>query len=70
MNRIKLIRFERGFTRKAVSEASGVPVGTLAKLEDGHVDEPTAPTAKALADFYGVSVAHLLGVAEEATPGA
>lgn len=61
MNRLKLLRYERGLTRREVSTGSGVPVRTLTDLEKrGH--QPGAPTAKALADFYKVPVTHVLGI--------
>jgi transcriptional regulator with XRE-family HTH domain len=62
MTRLKLLRYERGLTRAEVVAATGVPLGTLQKLEDGHSSEPTAPVAKKLADFYELTVAQLLGL--------
>ena len=62
MNRIKLMRYERGLTRSAVAEDAGVPERTLRAIESGETAQPSAPHAKALADFYGVTVAELLGI--------
>lgn len=66
MNRLKLMRYERGLTQAEVAQACGIAVGTLKALERGGTTEPHAPTAKAVADFYGVTVADLLGVKEKA----
>lgn len=64
MNRLALLRYERGLTLSQVAEGAGVHIRTLNKAEDG--DTPTAPVAKRLADFYEVSVAEVLGVGEAA----
>lgn len=61
MNRIRLMRYERGLSAKDVVEGSGISHMTLARLESGDT-QPSAPIAKALADFYEVSVAELLGI--------
>lgn len=66
MNRFALLRYEKGLTREAVASGSGVSVQTLKRLENDDTDTPSAPTAKALADFYGLSVADLLGIEREA----
>lgn len=58
MNRWKLIRFEHGLTVSELSKRAGVARQTISNLENG--DEPNAPTAKALADAYGMSVRELL----------
>lgn len=60
MNRFELIRYEHGLTRGELASASGVNERTLRYIEAG--SKPSAPTAKALADFYKISVAELLGV--------
>lgn len=65
MNRLKLLRFERGLTLEAVAEATGVGRQTLMRLERGDTTKPSAPTVKALADFYEVSVSELLGLDED-----
>ena len=65
MNRWELIRFEKGFTHRQVAEGSGVSLSTVIRLERNG-QKPGAGTVKALADFYGVSVADLLGLEEAA----
>jgi transcriptional regulator with XRE-family HTH domain len=65
MNRYELLRYERGLTQGQVAEGSGIPVRTVRSLEEiGH--RPSAPTAKALADFYEISIQELLGLESEA----
>lgn len=59
MNRYELLRYERGLTQGQVAEGAGIPVRTVRSVENETV-RPTAPTAKALADFYGMTVAELL----------
>jgi len=66
MNRYALMRYERGLTRGDLAAGSGVPERTLRSLENGNVVRPSAPTAKALADYYGIPVATLLGLQERA----
>ncbi len=66
MNRFERLRYERGLTQAQVEEGSGVPVRTVRSLEGPDAPlRPSAPTVKALADFYGVSVAELLGLPEQ-----
>lgn len=62
MNRLRLLRFERGLKMEDVAEGTGLTRQTLRRLESGETGEPSAATAKALADFYGVSVSDLLGL--------
>jgi len=63
VNRYRLLRYERGLTRSEVAGGSGVPERTIRDLEHPERERPpSAPIAKALADFYGMSVAELLGV--------
>lgn len=62
MNRFELLRYEKGLTRGELASAAGVSERTIRYLETVEVVKPAAATAKALADFYGISVATLLGV--------
>jgi transcriptional regulator with XRE-family HTH domain len=59
MNRFEQLRFERGLTIRDVQRGAELSYPTLIRLERG--GEPTAPVAKKLADFYGITVAGLLG---------
>jgi transcriptional regulator with XRE-family HTH domain len=62
MNRIKLLRYDRGLTMSDVQVKTGVSYPTLRALEEADEPQPTAPIAKTLADFYEVTVAELLGI--------
>lgn len=62
MNRLRLLRYERGLEVNEVAERVGVSRQTMHRLESGETAEPSAATAKALADVYGVTVADLLGL--------
>lgn len=64
MNRYERLRYERGVSRADLAAATGLHRNTLAGLENGLVERPSAATAKALADFYEISVFELLGVEE------
>jgi transcriptional regulator with XRE-family HTH domain len=65
MNRYQLLRYEHGKTLVAVADATGLAMGTLRSIEaDDYAGMPTAPVAKALADYYGIPVAELLGVTD------
>lgn len=65
MNRYELMRYERGLTQEQVGAGSGVPTRTVRSLEDGNVARPSARTAKALADFYGMTVREFLGLDDD-----
>lgn len=62
MNRFELLRYEKGLTRGELAAVAGVSERTIRYLETEEVVKPSASTAKALADYYGMSVAALLGV--------
>lgn len=64
MNRAKLIRYEKGLTSRAACVLAGISYPTLQRIEEG--ETPSAPVAKKLADCYGVTVAQLLELDEEA----
>lgn len=61
MNRYERFRVERGLTQVAVAEGAGVSRGTVIRLERAAQPWPSGPVAKALADFYEISVTELLG---------
>ena len=55
MNRLRRLRYEKGATALEVAAATGISRRTLDRYEDPECDGlPTAPVAKALADYYGV----------------
>ncbi len=59
------MRYERGLTIGQVAEGAKLSRPTVRSVE---LDPTTisAPTARALADFYEISVAELLGIDTEA----
>lgn len=64
MNRFELMRYERGLTQQEVAEGAGVSRPTVMRLEQLREPKPTVRVAKALADFYGMTVAEFLGLDE------
>jgi transcriptional regulator with XRE-family HTH domain len=58
-NRFVALRFERGLTQTDIADATGISRGTLSNLEKG--GEPSAPTARKLAQFYGLRVQQIMG---------
>lgn len=60
MTRLQLLRFERGLTVSDVAKGSGLSRATVDAAERGANIQ--APTVKALADFYDVPVAEILGL--------
>lgn len=60
MNNAKLLRFERGLTSEAVAAGAGISKTTLRAIEAGR--DVSAPQVKAVADFYEVTAAVLLGL--------
>lgn len=63
LNRWALLRYERGATIAEVAAGARISVRTIMRLE-AEGKSPNARTAKALADFYGMSVADLLTAPE------
>ena len=64
MSRLRLLRLERGLTLSEVAAETGVSDTTISNAErSGAI---SAGNRKALADFYGVTVAYLLGTDEAA----
>lgn len=66
MNRFKRLRYERGLTQGDVALGTGLSRPTLRALETAENPKPSAPVAKALADFYELSVGDLLGLEDVA----
>ena len=48
--RVKQVKKDKGITNEALSEASGIPLGTLGKLLSGFTEEPKLSTAVAIAE--------------------
>jgi transcriptional regulator with XRE-family HTH domain len=68
MTRLRLLRFERGLEQTAVAAQVGISREWLSALELGKADL-SAPVAKSLADFYGITVSELLGLDAAADAG-
>jgi transcriptional regulator with XRE-family HTH domain len=57
---LKRLREARGLSQPQLADASGVSVGFIRSLEQGHRREPTVGYALALARALGVTVDDLL----------
>lgn len=60
MNRLKELQKERKITQQELAEIAGVSKRTIQYWENGE-NQIKPDKAKKLADFFGVSIAHLLG---------
>jgi len=67
--KLRDLKSRRGLTAGELSEASGIPLGTLNKLLTGVIEEPKLATAKALAEALGTTLAAIIGEADD-TPTA
>lgn len=66
MTLLTRLRFDRGLTQAEVALATGVSRATIIRAEAG--GDLQAGTAKALADFYGMTASELVAkVAEDRT---
>lgn len=64
---LKMIREEKGLSRKDVAEQSGIPYTTYVKYETGE-REPVLSSLVKLADFYQTTLDHLVGRAPQTNP--
>lgn len=60
MLRLKQARNAAGMTQREAADASGIPLGTLRRWEQG-VNDPDTDALIALADLYGCSTDDILG---------
>ena len=60
MNRLKKLRRAKKLTQKELAEETDIPYRTLQRWENGETDIKSEKAEK-LANFFGVSIAHLLG---------
>lgn len=60
MNRLKELRKEKKLTQQELAEKTDIPYRTLQRWENGE-SQIKPDKAQKLADFFGVSIAHLLG---------
>ena len=58
--RLKELRKEKELTQKELAEETDIPYRTLQRWENGE-SQIKPEKAKKLANFFGVSIAHLLG---------
>lgn len=58
--RLREARDERGLTRSEVTTATGIPVKSIEKFENGN-QEPSVSRMVTLCELYEVSAAHILG---------
>ena len=54
-----------GLTQIALSAMSGIPQGSIARIEGGYTDDVQTSTLVALAQAFGVTPDYLLGLVEE-----
>ena len=64
MNRLKELRKEKKLTQKELAEKIGISKRTLAYWENGE-SQIKPEKAEKLANFFGVSIAHLLGYEDD-----
>ena len=67
MNRIKLLREQKGVRQWDMAEELGVSQGTLSNWERG-AHSPDNNTLLILADYFGVTTDYILGKPENVTP--
>lgn len=60
MNRLKELRKAKKLSQKELAEETDIPYRTLQRWENGE-SQIKPEKAEKLADFFGVSIAHLLG---------
>ena len=64
MNRLKDLRKEKKLTQKELAEETDIPYRTLQRWENGE-SQIKPEKAEKLANFFGVSIAHLLGYEDD-----
>lgn len=65
--RVEALRTAKGMSQRELSEAIGFSHATISRIEAGDRKIST-PQARALADFFGVTIGYLLGVDEGPYP--
>lgn len=60
-NTLISIRESKGYSKRTVSDMSGIPYTTYIKYESGERKDVSMEALVKLADFYGVSTDYLLG---------
>ena len=64
VNNLKQLRKKHGYTQKELSEKISIPLRTIQNWENG-VRNIKPDKAELLANYFGVSVAYLLGYTDE-----
>lgn len=67
MNRIKELRKNKGVTVKELSEIIGISQSMLSNYENGNSEPRDKETWQKLADYFGVSVAYIMGLSDYKT---
>ena len=62
MNRFQLARYRAGISLKDAAERAGVGRTTLSRIENGHIERPSAEVVHGLAAAYEIEVDVLLGL--------
>lgn len=62
---LKRLRTERGMTLKEVSEQTGVPIISLARIEQEITHRPSLATLTKLSKLFGVPPGYILSLAED-----
>lgn len=65
MNRIKELRKNKGVTVKELSEIIGISQSMLSNYENGNSEPRDKETWRKLADYFGVSVAYVMGLTDD-----
>lgn len=63
--RVKELRDAAGMTQQALAVKAGMAIGVLARIEQGHTNDPRASTLRALAGALGVSIDAIAGESED-----
>ncbi|CYV12661.1 DNA-binding protein [Streptococcus suis] len=66
-NRVTLLRKSAKKTMKELSKDTGIGISTISSYENGYA-EPKRENANILAEYFGVSVAYLLGYTDDPKP--
>ncbi|MBQ0124886.1 MAG: helix-turn-helix domain-containing protein [Clostridiales bacterium] len=65
LDNVKKIKKEKGYTNEALSELSGISLGTLNKLLSGASEDPKLSTLMTLSASLGVSLDDMLGLGDD-----
>lgn len=65
MNRIKELRLREGVSCTQLAEIAGISQSMLSKYENGHGFPREMAVWERLAEFFGVSVSHVMGLSTD-----